>query len=257
MKILRTVEELRRWRQDQRISPAFVPTMGALHAGHLRLMEEARASGLPVVVSIYVNPTQFNDPKDCEEYPRPEEADLTACREAGVAAVWLPTYAELYRDGYRFRLSECRDSHVLEGAMRPGHFDGVLTVVLKLFQLVQPAKAFFGEKDWQQLSLVRDMVSAFFLPLEIIPVATVREHDGLAMSSRNRRLSDTGRSMAARFPQILQTAAAPAEAERRLEEAGFQVEYVADRDGRRLGAVVLEGVRLIDNFDLKALEVIV
>jgi len=251
MEKLRSIEELRDWRRRQvRRATGFVPTMGALHAGHLTLMDRAHAECDVVLASIFVNPAQFNDPDDCSSYPTPLEEDLALCERHGVGAVFLPEEKTMYPDGYRFRVVENEESRCLEGKFRPGHFDGVLTVVMKLLQLVQADRAYFGEKDWQQLRLVTDMAAAFFLPTKIVPVPTVREEDGLALSSRNGRLSAEARIKAPEFARILRERKSPAEAWRELEAAGFTVEYVEDRDGRRLGAVMLEGVRLIDNLPL-------
>lgn len=224
----------------------FVPTMGALHAGHRALLERARAENDRVVLSIFVNPTQFNDPADLANYPRPLAADL-ALADGLATDVLLPPSDELYADGYRYRVTENSLSRDLEGAHRPGHFDGVLTVVLKLLNLVQPHRAYFGEKDRQQLDLVRGMAEALFLPGEIVACPTVREADGLALSSRNVRLSPAGRAHAAHFPRILRSAADASQAAAELEAAGFGVDYVEDRAGVRLGAVRTENVRLIDN----------
>lgn len=224
----------------------FVPTMGALHAGHRALLERARAENDIVVLSIFVNPTQFNDPKDLTAYPKTLEADL-ALSEGLVDCVLTPPANELYVDDYRYRVTETELSLRWEGAHRPGHFDGVLTVVLKLLNLVQANRAYFGEKDWQQLQLVRGMAQAFFLPVEIITCATERAADGLALSSRNTRLSATGRTQAASFSRILRGSPSAAAAGPLLEAAGFGVDYVADHENIRLGAVRLEGVRLIDN----------
>ncbi len=243
--------ELEAWRTARRGPEfaagdvGFVPTMGALHAGHRALLERARAENAAVVLSIFVNPTQFNDPADLRQYPRTLDADL-ALADGLADHVLVPTAVELYPDGFCYRVTETVQSRELEGAHRPGHFDGVLTVVMKLLQLVQPRRAYFGEKDWQQLRLVRGMVDALFLPVEIVPCPTVREADGLAMSSRNRRLSPEARARAAAFPRILREAADPAAAARELEAAGFGVDYVEEQEGARLGAVRLEGVRLID-----------
>ncbi len=230
-------------------SVGFVPTMGALHEGHHALLKRARAENDRVVLSIFVNPPQFNDPNDLVKYPRTLEADL-ALSVGLVDDVIVPEAAEIYPDKYRYRVTENELSHVLEGAHRPGHFDGVLTVVLKLFNLVQPNRAYFGEKDWQQLQLVDGMVKALLLPVEIVHCETVRDPDGLAMSSRNRRLSAAGRARAAHFPQILRSAPAAADAVRLLQAADFEVDYVEERDGVRLGAVRIEDVRLIDNVRL-------
>lgn len=226
----------------------FVPTMGALHAGHRALLERARAENERVVLSLFVNPTQFNDPTDLEKYPRTLAEDLALARDLATD-VLVPAAAEMYPDGYRYRVTEQEFSRELEGAHRPGHFDGVLTVVLKLLNLVQPTRSYFGEKDWQQLHLVRAMAAAFFLSGEIIACPTVREADGLAMSSRNRRLAPADRLRAAAFPKLLRAGTVEAAA-RALHGAGFAVDYVAERDGVRLGAVHLGGVRLIDNVRL-------
>jgi len=251
MEQLHGIEELRDWRRRQvRRTVGFVPTMGALHAGHLALLDRAHEECDVVLASIFVNPAQFNDPEDCASYPTPMEDDLALCEKHKAGAVFLPEEKTMYPDGYRFRVVEDDDSHRLEGEFRPGHFEGVLTVVMKLLQLARADRAYFGEKDWQQLRLVTGMAKAFFLPTEIVPVPTVREEDGLALSSRNRRLSAEGRPKAPGFPRILREAETAAEASRKLAKAGFVVEYVEDRDGRRLGAVQLEGVRLIDNLPL-------
>jgi pantoate--beta-alanine ligase len=227
----------------------FVPTMGALHTGHRSLLERARAENDVVVMSVFVNPTQFGDPMDLNGYPRTLAADVEL---AGGLADWVlaPRPEEIYPDGYSYRMSEFALSTRLEGAHRPGHFEGVLTVVLKLLNLVRPQRAYFGEKDWQQLQLVQGMVRALFLPVEIVPCATVRDDDGLALSSRNRRLSGSGRALAAAFPRIMREAAEPAAAARALAEAGFGVDYVEDHGGVRLGAVRVGDVRLIDNVRL-------
>ncbi len=227
----------------------FVPTMGALHAGHVALLERARAENERVVLSIFINPTQFTESGDLAGYPRTMDADLAIAGPYS-DAVLAPSEGQLYPDGYRCRVTEIDLSRRWEGAHRPGHFDGVLTVVLKLLNLVQPARAYFGEKDWQQLALVRRMAEAFFLPGEIVACPTVRDADGLALSSRNRRLTTEGRQRAAEFPLAMRHAKTPADAAVTLNALGFQVDYVEDHEGRRLGAVRLEGVRLIDNVSI-------
>jgi pantoate--beta-alanine ligase len=232
------------------VSLGFVPTMGALHEGHLSLVRRSRIENDRTIVSIFVNPTQFDDPVDLAQYPRTLEEDLTMLRAEGTDFVLLPSGPQLYADGYQYRVTEITRSNVLEGAHRPGHFDAVLTVVLKLLQIASAERAYFGEKDWQQLSLIRGMATAFFLPTAIVGCPTVREADGLAFSSRNRRLLPSDRLNAAHFYRILSTAATPDAACRELREAGFAVEYVEDVESRRLGAVRLADVRLIDNVPL-------
>lgn len=226
-----------------------VPTMGALHAGHLSLIERARADNDHVVVSIFVNPTQYDDPKDLERYPRTLEADLRRAEEAGADLVFHPRSDDIYNDGYRFRVSESELSRELEGAHREGHFDGVLTVVLKLLNIVPADRAYFGEKDWQQLHLVRDMAAAFFHPTEIVACPIIREPDGLAMSSRNIHLNNEERHLAPEFHRVLAGGCSTAEMARKLGEAGFVVDYVERRGNRVVGAVRLGKVRLIDNVE--------
>ncbi len=242
-------QALRRSPEWAGASIGFVPTMGALHAGHLALLERARAENERVVLSIFVNPTQFNDPGDLARYPRTLAADLELA-QPWVDAVLAPTPGEFYPDGYRYRVTEGEVSRRWEGAHRPGHFDGVLTVVLKLLNAVQPARAYFGEKDWQQLRLVRGMVDALLLPVEVVACETVRDADGLALSSRNQRLSPLARARAAAFPRVLRAAPDAATAAETLRAKSFEVDYVEDVEGVRIGAVRLEGVRLIDNVRL-------
>lgn len=249
MKILRGVNEVREWRRGQ-AEVAFVPTMGALHQGHATLVRAAQRDNTAVLVSIFVNPTQFNDPEDLKKYPRTEAADLNLLSELKADAVFIPAAEEIYADGFNFIIDESVDSAELCGRFRPGHFRGMLTVVLKLFNIVTPTRAYFGEKDFQQLTLVRRMVEAFHLPVAIVGVPTVREADGLAMSSRNVRLSPSDRERAPRLYKILSTAPSAPAAVRELNDCGFQVEYVEDRWNRRLAAVQLNGVRLIDNVAL-------
>ncbi|MCU0303611.1 MAG: pantoate--beta-alanine ligase [Thermoanaerobaculales bacterium] len=231
------------------LSIGFVPTMGALHDGHLSLIRRARAECDRAVVSIFVNPTQYDDPADLERYPRTLAADLEKAEAAGADLVIHPDAGALYRDGYRYRVHETEASRELEGAHRAGHFDGVLTVVLKLLNIVGADRAYFGEKDWQQLELVRGMAAAFFLGTQIVACPTVREPDGLAMSSRNIHLTPAERALAPELYRILASGAEPAEIARRLATAGFGVDYVERRGARLLAAVRLGKVRLIDNVE--------
>jgi pantoate--beta-alanine ligase len=231
-------------------SLGFVPTMGALHQGHISLLQRSRAENDVTLVSLFVNPTQFNDPQDLKNYPRTFDSDAAMAAAAGADYVLAPEYAALYPDGYRYRVVENDLSRGLCGASRPGHFDGVLTVVLKLLQLAGADRAYFGEKDYQQYLLIKGLAEAFFLKTAIIPCPTVREPDGLAMSSRNRLLSPGQRAMAPRFHQALADGGSVAQVEAALAQAGFEVDYVEERQGRRFGAVKLGKVRLIDNVPL-------
>jgi pantoate--beta-alanine ligase len=248
-------ERLSAWR-EYRASAAlknkslgFVPTMGALHEGHHSLVERSRKENDVTAVSVFVNPTQFNDPKDLEKYPREPEKDLEKLKSWGADFVLFPNYSELYIDDYRFKVQEYEASRVLCGEHRPGHFDGVLTVVMKLFNVVGAERAYFGEKDYQQYRLVHDMARAFFMNVDIIGCPTVRESDGLAMSSRNARLSPEARMKAALFAKTLASGRTPAEITADLRKLGFEVDYVEERWGRKLAAVVIDGVRLIDNVE--------
>jgi pantoate--beta-alanine ligase len=242
--------EMRRLRRELAGRVGFVPTMGALHEGHYSLVERARRECNAVVASIFVNPTQFNDPNDLEKYPRPLEKDLAGLKKAGVDCVFLPKPEDMYADRYRFEVREKEESKILCGAHRPGHFEGVLTVVMKLFNLTKPDKAYFGEKDYQQLRLISEMARTFFMDVEVVPCPTLREADGLAMSSRNLRLPAADRERAPLLYRALKNAATPAEAARQLEEGGFKVDYVEEKWGRRLCAAFLGEVRLIDNVAL-------
>ena len=173
----------------------FVPTMGALHAGHAALISAARKRSEKVVVSVFVNPLQFNDPEDLEKYPRTPERDREIALEAGATEVWFPSYEEIYPSEPE-RIEAGAVGNLFEGASRPGHFSGMLTVVKRLFDLVQPDFAIFGEKDFQQLFLIKEMVNKYKLPIDIVAHPIVREADGLAMSSRNVRLSAEDRKRA-------------------------------------------------------------
>jgi pantoate--beta-alanine ligase len=234
----------------ERESLGFVPTMGALHEGHASLVKQSASENSKTLVSIFVNPTQFNDPKDLEKYPRTLEKDLEILQSAGADYLIYPTYEEMYRDGYKYRVTENEFSKYLCGAHRPGHFDGVLSVVMKLLNLSQARRAYFGEKDFQQLELIRGMAQAFFLPVEIIGCPTVREKDGLAMSSRNLLLSAADRERAPLLSKELKRKGTPAEIRTRLEAHGFRVDYVEELKGRRFAAAFLGSVRLIDNVSL-------
>jgi pantoate--beta-alanine ligase len=199
MNIIHSIADLRAWRQTAPGSVILVPTMGALHEGHLQLMRDARelagANG-SVIVSIFVNPLQFGPKEDFSKYPRELEADAAKCRSVGVDAIFAPNADEMYPPDRSVIVLETKLSKVLCGASRPGHFDGVCTVVLKLFNLVQPHRAVFGKKDYQQLAIIRRMVRDLNVPIELAASETVRDADGLAMSSRNRYLSEMERGQA-------------------------------------------------------------
>ena len=206
MRIVHSIADLRGWLAQTRRPLGFVPTMGALHAGHGRLIDEARAASASVALSIFVNPIQFNQSEDYARYPRPLEADLAFCAARGVDVVFAPPVEEMYPQPQVTFVEVGRVADHMEGRFRPGHFRGVATVVLKLFQIVQPDRAYFGEKDAQQLAVIRRMVQDLNLPVQIAGVPTVREPDGLALSSRNRHLSAEERAIAPRLYQALRVA---------------------------------------------------
>jgi pantoate--beta-alanine ligase len=253
LQIHRSVQEWQNTRAS--FAPAttvgFVPTMGALHKGHRALLERARSENEIVVLSIYVNPTQFDDPQDLQNYPQTLVADLAMAEEAGVDHVILPKYDDLYADNYRYKVTESELSRSLCGAHRPGHFTGVLTIVMKLLNLTRSTRAYFGEKDYQQLQLIKDMVTAFFMQTEIVSCPTVRESDGVAMSSRNTKLDFVGRDKAKVFASVLKNATDLENARATLIESGLEVDYLEEHFGRRFGAVRVKSpkgeVRLIDN----------
>jgi pantoate--beta-alanine ligase len=251
MKIFTSIAEWQGYRDKlEAASLGFVPTMGALHQGHLSLVEASKKQNAITVVSIFINPGQFNDAADFEAYPADHRNDLDLLEKADVDVVILPDAAQIYSDDYRFKVTETAFSQRFCGAHRAGHFDGVLTVVMRLLNLVRPDRAYFGEKDYQQLQLIRDMTAAFFMPVNIIACATVREADGLAMSSRNQRLDTQHRAQAATLYAALKTSQSASEARAVLQQQGFEVDYVEDITGRRLAAAQLGNTRLIDNVEI-------
>jgi pantoate--beta-alanine ligase len=252
---------------------AFVPTMGALHAGHMALVDEGRRRARHVVASIFVNPTQFGPDEDLSRYPRREASDAKMLEDAGCEILWAPDAATVYPEGERSDVKAGPAAEGLDGASRPGHFDGVATVVARLFEAVEPDFAIFGEKDYQQLLVIRQMVAARDLAVTIVGVPTQRDADGLALSSRNLYLTDEERRTARALPRALGEAAqaiaegrataaeAIAKARETLARAGFEpIDYVelrdaetlapvesAERPARLLAAAWLGTTRLIDN----------
>jgi len=228
----------------------FVPTMGALHEGHLSLIRQARRECDVTVLSIFVNPTQFNNAGDFEKYPRTVESDMALLKDMPVDFVFTPEKKDLYPDDYNYSVHERDKNGVLCGAARPGHFQGVLTVVLKLIQITLADKVYMGEKDYQQLEIIRGMVDAFFIPTQIIGCRTVRDDFGLALSSRNQRLTPAGVQKARHFAQLLKTSKPLQDIRGELAQDGIKVDYLEELWGRRFGAVFIDDVRLIDNVPL-------
>ena len=279
MLIFESPSAMTAWSSTQRSDHktiGFVPTMGALHDGHLMLIHEAQQVSDVVVVSIFVNPLQFNRRDDFEHYPRPAALDLERCRERGVTAVYAPTADAMYPGGFDTHIEVGQLAQPLEGAGRPGHFRGVATVVTKLFNAVQPHVAFFGEKDFQQLTVIKRMVIDLDMPINIVGCITTREPDGLALSSRNTRLSPTQRDAAIVVPEALAAISAAHErgitSSRELRDIATHVvrqeplarlEYIdivdphtlhqvdtVDAEVRVVIAVWVGDVRLIDNIAL-------
>jgi pantoate--beta-alanine ligase len=251
--IIKTVKEWKELCDLENISSkelGFIPTMGALHEGHASLIRKSVSENSRTVVSIFVNPTQFNDPTDLEKYPKTFENDFKIIKDLKVDYLFFPEYEELYPDNFSYQVKENSLSKILCGAFRSGHFDGVLTVVLKLLNIIKPGRAYFGEKDYQQFKLIKGMAEAFFLQTEIIPCPTVRDEDGLALSSRNLLLTPEERKLALNFPKLLKANKTCGEIKFELEKLGFKVDYVEEYHGRRLGAVYAGKVRLIDNVKL-------
>ena len=271
--ILRQVAELRKvvaeWKAAGR-TVGVVPTMGALHAGHLSLARQACAQCDRVIITIFVNPMQFNNPADLAKYPRNEAADAVLLAQVGVDAMFAPPAEVVYPPGFASRVSVAGPSEPLEGVHRPGHFDGVATVVAKLFGMTQADRAYFGQKDWQQLTVVRRLVADLNLAVVIEGCETLRDPDGLAMSSRNARFGAAARAIAPAMIRAMQAAAAGirdgitpaaalATARATILAAGFErIDYLALCDpetlmpasgspARMLAAAWLQGVRLIDN----------
>ena len=272
MQIVRNSEELALGRASLGGRLALVPTMGALHAGHMALVAEAGARADHVAASIFVNPTQFGPGEDLSRYPRQEQQDLAMLEQAGCDLVWMPGVEDVYPDGFSTTIEVHGVSDRWEGEARPGHFEGVATVVAKLLLAVRPDVAVFGEKDFQQLAVIRRMVTDLGIPVEIVGLPTVRERDGLALSSRNAYLSPEERRRAVALPNALKAARAviagggsigPAlkEAKQALIDAGFlKIDYVALVDAKTLepveapqgemrliAAATIGTTRLIDN----------
>lgn len=273
--ILRTVAELREvvrgWKAEGHVV-GVVPTMGALHDGHLSLARRAKAECGRVITTIFVNPKQFNNPDDLKKYPRSEDADVALLRWVGVEVVFAPPPEEVYPDGFVTTVTVGGVSQPLEGTLRPGHFDGVATVVAKLFGMTQADRGYFGQKDWQQLQVVQRLVADLNMAVTVVGCETVRDPDGLAMSSRNLRLTAAGRQKAPALYAAMLAAARDfrsgvperevvARASAAVMAEGFEsVEYIELRDAETLGPVTdagrsirmlaaawLDGVRLIDN----------
>ncbi len=249
MKIFKTVRDFRDYREAADVSSlGVVATMGALHEGHGSLIKKSIQENERTCVSVFVNPTQFNEKKDFECYPSTMEKDLKFCESLGVDCVFNPSADEIYGDGGHIRISEDEITKNFEGAHRPGHFNGVLQVVLKLLNIISPQRAYFGEKDYQQYLVIKKMAKDLFLKTEIVGVEISRDEYGLALSSRNLNLSDAGLERARQVASVfLRTNTKDHFLETLGGEVELELEYYGEEWGRILMAHYIDGVRLIDN----------
>ena len=250
MKIIKSLNELTKYRRDlasKSQSVGFVPTMGALHTGHLALIEASVKENQRTLVSIFVNPTQFNDQRDFESYPNTLETDLSLCKEQGVDAVFCPKDSDMYPKGSSITLSENRVSKSFEGESRPGHFSGVLTVLLKLLNLVKPQCIYMGEKDYQQSLLTKKLCEEFFIETKVCVVETVREEEGLPFSSRNLKLSKEGLKKAKLIAKRFHSSSSKEEF---LKALNIELDYFGELEGKVLMAHRIEDVRILDNKDI-------
>ena len=255
MRVVRTIAEAREALATLRGgSIGLVPTMGSLHEGHLALLHAACAENGTVVMSLFVNPAQFGDTSDLARYPREEERDFALAREAGVDLVFAPDAAEMYPPGFQTWVDVTEVGAILEGRFRPGHFRGVATIVLKLLNVVRPSRVYFGQKDAQQVEVIRRLVDDLAVDVRLRVVPTVRDDDGLALSSRNAQLSPGERAAALALPRALATRDREAALAALESSNGLEVDYVevADFDPPVLaGAVRVGSTRLIDNVPLE------
>lgn len=253
MRVINSIEEFKLLRKDFNYhSIGFVPTMGNLHKGHQSLLETSIKNNKCTILSIYINPAQFDNKNDLNNYPKTLEQDLQIAEKLNVDYVLIPKDKEVYHDNYAFRVTENTElSQKLDGEHRPGHFTAMMTIVMKLLLITKPTTAYFGEKDYQQYLLVKGMAEAFFLDTNIVVLPTIRDKNGLPLSSRNSRLSSGELTKAALFSKLIASSFSDSEIKKKLVESGFVVDYIEQYRGRRFCAVKLGGVRLIDNQPIK------
>ncbi|MDX1810068.1 MAG: pantoate--beta-alanine ligase [Sulfurospirillaceae bacterium] len=240
MKIFDNINDIKNYRTDTEGTVGFVPTMGALHKGHLSLIEKSKKENDITIVSIFVNPTQFLPGEDLDKYPRKLDADKRICQLAGVDAIFIPSSTDIYTDVEPKITAPQKQGYMLEGFLRPGHFDGVLRVVMKLLNITSPTNAYFGKKDAQQLYLIQNMVKSFFMDTTIVPCEIVRENDGLALSSRNIYLSDEEKVQALKISKSLKVAS------RALMKEEFDVQKIKALMMETLEGLDVEYVEMVD-----------
>lgn len=250
MQIIKSVDQwinLFKEIQKESRTVGLIPTMGALHAGHISLIKRSLSENQVTAATIFINPTQFNNPDDLSNYPTTWDEDIAKLKSVGVDYLLYPKYEDLYRDAYRYKVIETEYAKDLCGATRPGHFDGVLTIVMKLINITRATNAYFGEKDWQQYHLIKGMAETFFMDTKIVPCPLIREESGLAMSSRNKLLTDAHKKIAPLFYRTISSQMDLDQMEKALRKNGFVIDYLKILDKRIFGAVFLGKVRLIDN----------
>ncbi len=253
MTIIKSIDkwiELFKEKQMTGATIGLVPTMGALHEGHISLIKKSVGENEITAATIFVNPTQFNNPDDLSKYPLTWDEDIEKLERAGADYLLYPTYDDLYRDAYRYKIIESEFSNDLCGSTRSGHFDGVLTVVMKLLSISRATKAYFGEKDWQQYQLIKGMTEAFFIDTKIVPCPLIREESGLALSSRNKLISQENRMIAPLLYKTISSGIKIENMKKQLIDNGFVIDYLEKKENRIFAAVFLGEVRLIDNVSI-------
>lgn len=253
MQVITSLKEWQQLRSQMHSAQiGLVTTMGCLHQGHASLMKKSRQENDISILTIFINPSQFNDPKDYQSYPKTMAEDLQLAEQCQIDYVLVPNETEIYPEGNLIRfITDNPWATILEGQCRPNHFNGVLTVVMKLLNLAQPTRAYFGEKDYQQYQLIHSMVKNYFLPMKIIACPTVREASGLPYSSRNTKLSSAEKKLAEQFAHIFHTVSDIDQMKQNLIALGIAVEYLEDYAERRFIAVKIGPIRLIDNISLQ------
>ncbi len=248
MQIIKSVTAFQTLRHSLKHSIGFVATMGCLHAGHASLIARSKSENDLTILSIFVNPTQFNNAADLENYPITHDNDLTLAKQLGVDVVFMPDKQDMYPHEYHFKVNtDDTLSLKFEGQFRPGHYDGVLSIVMKLLNLTKPTRAYFGEKDFQQYLLIKRMTQSFFMDVAIVMCPTVREDSGLALSSRNVRLNAEQKERAIFFAQTLKADSNVERIKQKLQNRNIGVDYIEYYENRLLAAVTIDDIRLIDN----------
>lgn len=255
---MKVINDVTTWQQIRKTLPntksiGFIPTMGCLHEGHASLIKRSKDENDITVLSIFVNPTQFNESSDFVHYPQTPDADLALAKKLAVDYILMPNKDDLYPDHYLTKITTSEPlALIMEGKYRPGHFDGVLTIVMKLLLLVRANNAYFGEKDYQQYKLIQSMAHAFFIETKIIPCPIIRENNSsLALSSRNNRLNQAQKKLAETYADIFnQNKENPELIKTKLTDLGITVEYIQQHENHLLSAVKIDDIRLIDNVAL-------